>query len=574
MTDLVSLSDIQSQLQLHAETKVDLNAANIALKQLHDVYEADRTASEAVTNDMRGQITRLVQEVSARGDTIAGLQTRLAIATADVHVRVKSDSAFTVKLKQCVNIVNNKHLAAANAAATMRLAANLPTLYKGICVHMSEGFGVVVPWLPNADGSIPPKPTNWSSLTNQLAFIKRTGLPAMMNLYMPPWWMRASGTTKMTAADAYQVRGRLMTSKIPQWQLMVDEGVTVFAKAVLAADPNATIWLDMNNEWKCFYGLLRGDKIIENQRWADGDWQGTPGDVGDMDFPPYARLTIEAALRATDRLSIPRERVKIGGSYPVITFQALNNADSVPVGHPLRDRPYGTLRKVGVNAFDRYLAYFKANGIQIDFLSIDGATANHDLIALTDDFGNCTRFRDVGSLIREIATKYGYGTLELFWKEWYAKPQGRGADNKQLASEADTPQYRGAVKLRALMEMALGGASSVYSWGWEGEGDEPGTDSNGATFVGVDKANGGEATVICEMMCLWDSIFPPGTTAYELEIIGKGVSGLGSEKAMLLLSEQADAQTVDVGAGVVELAGYGWQLVDAHTGLALTNGGI
>jgi hypothetical protein len=395
---------------LWTDTEIESRLGHIAVQTVH------RVDAKALLLEMAHSYEAQLSDLEVHVDSLERALFR-AQHPADAYLSIKPNSAFTVKLQQCVNIITNDHLWAANAAATDKLAANARQLYQGTCLHMSEGFGVAVAW-PD-----PTKAMNWDSLKSQLAFAARVGKPVMLNLYCPPWWMRALGTTLMTSVAAFKHNGRLMTSMIPQWQLMVEAGVTVFANIMLAQDPNATIELDINNEWKMFQEIRRGNDVIQGQRWADGDHPGTPGDVGDMDFPPYAKLTYEAALRATDALGIPRERVKIGGSYPVLTFQAGQNADSVPSTHPLYKRPYGTARKAPLLAFERYLAYFKRNSMPVDFLTIDASTRNKDQVAVTDDFSNCTRFYDLTKHIRELATANGYGDLEIVYKEFYAKGQ-------------------------------------------------------------------------------------------------------------------------------------------------------
>jgi hypothetical protein len=427
MTDaLWTDSQIEERLGHIAVQTVHRVDAKALLSEMQQAYEAKLTELQGtldnrteIIGSLKTGLVMLEGELADLETHIAALERALHRAThpADAYLSIKPNSAFPVRLQQCVNVITNDHLWAANAAATDKLVANAKQLYGGTCLHMSEGFGVAVAW-PD-----PTKAMNWSSLISQLDFALELGKPVMLNLYCPPWWMRANGTVKMTSAAAFKHTGRLMTSMIPQWQQMVEEGVTVFVKARLAQDANAIIELDINNEWKMFQEIRRGDKVTEGQRWADGDHPGTPGPIGDMDFPPFAKLTIEAALRATDALGIPRERVKQGASYPVITFQAAQNADSVPTTHPLYKRPYGTARKAPLLAFERYLAYFKRNNLPVDFLTIDASTRNKDQVAVTDDFSNCTRFYDLTQYIRHIATANGFGDLEIVYKEFYAKGQ-------------------------------------------------------------------------------------------------------------------------------------------------------
>lgn len=390
-------------------------------------YETERAKLTAERDNLQAENKRLsdatldlvheAETLEAKVDALKMQLFRLQ-HPADVYATIRRDSAFTVKLQQCCNVTNNKHLYATPEAVT-RLTTNASQLYGGVCLHMSEGFGVNEAW----PDPTKPRPHNWGTLQAQLAFALRWGKPVMLNLYCPPWWMCARGTFKMTPDAAYKHMGRLMTSMIPKWQLMVEDGVTLFASALLAQDANAVLHLDINNEWKMFQEYRRGDRVIEGQRWADGDYAGTPGDVGDMDYPPYAALTIEAALRATDGLGIPRERVKVGGSYPVLTFQVAQNADSVPSTHPLYGRPYGTARKAPLNAFTRYLAYWKQRNLPLDYLTIDGGTRNKDGGILVDDFTNCLRFCELTQFVRGLATPSGYGELEIVYKEFYAKPQ-------------------------------------------------------------------------------------------------------------------------------------------------------
>lgn len=122
----------------------------------------------------------------------------------------------------------------------------------------------------------------------------------------------------------------------------------------------------------------------------------------------------------------------------------------------------------------------------------------------------------------------------------------------------DTPQYRAAVKLKALLEAMRGGAGRIYWWGWEGEGDDPGVTANGATLVGVDQPNGGEATVVYDALRAFAEVFPVGATAYELEFEGEGVDGMATEFGFSLLNVSDVAKTVCLGDTVYSLAPFGF----------------
>jgi hypothetical protein len=120
----------------------------------------------------------------------------------------------------------------------------------------------------------------------------------------------------------------------------------------------------------------------------------------------------------------------------------------------------------------------------------------------------------------------------------------------------DSPQYRAAVKVRALMEAMRGGAGRVYWWGWSGEGDDPGTLANGAAIVAVDKPGGGETTLVYAALRQFADVFPLGVTAYEVDVEGEGVSALATDSHYYLLSESDVVRTVCLGDEVVEVQPY------------------
>jgi hypothetical protein len=120
----------------------------------------------------------------------------------------------------------------------------------------------------------------------------------------------------------------------------------------------------------------------------------------------------------------------------------------------------------------------------------------------------------------------------------------------------DSPQYRAAVKVRALMEAMRGGAGRVYWWGWSGEGDDPGTLANGAAIVAVDKPGGGETTLVYAALRQFADVFPLGVTAYEVDVEGEGVSALATDAHYFVLNESDGALTVCVGDTVVEVGAY------------------
>jgi hypothetical protein len=129
----------------------------------------------------------------------------------------------------------------------------------------------------------------------------------------------------------------------------------------------------------------------------------------------------------------------------------------------------------------------------------------------------------------------------------------------------DSPQYRAAVKVRALMEAMRGGAGRVYWWGWSGEGDDPGTVANGAAIVAVDKpgidggsdsVTGGETTLVYAALKQFAETFPVGVTAYEVDVEGEGVSALATDSALFVLNETDAPLSVCVGDTTLTLEAY------------------
>jgi chromosome segregation ATPase len=85
MTDLVSLTDIATQLQQLAETRLPLADAYRIAQQTQATYEADRAAKDATIDNLTQQVTTLTNQTQAQGVTLANLTTDKAVLTDSVN---------------------------------------------------------------------------------------------------------------------------------------------------------------------------------------------------------------------------------------------------------------------------------------------------------------------------------------------------------------------------------------------------------------------------------------------------------------------------------------------------------
>lgn len=532
-----------------------LDGTAAALQQKIDRLEQALTLSQQAGDQqvaaLDARIDRVLNEVLALGEALH-THTHTALPDADVTVEVGAQIGVS-RLEAGVSHVSKDLIGTTNAAAKERAKANLAPALAYHNVHI-QAFGSNA--ILAADGT----PT-WGSLDSMAGQAVQMGGKLVLTFHQLPWQYRgvttfANGvqtTTNLISADEWTDKGRLRTDRIPVWSNLVYE----VAKRYMQAPYNCRVF-QIGNEMKGFQNRARDAR---GQAWDWDDHPGTPGHA-DMGYTAYYKLTLGAILQAATSLGIAHSSIKIGGPYPVISAQGVVDADSVPVGHPLRERSWGTANRMGVDAVTGFLDLQRAQGFKMDHLSIDFGTFLKDgTIVDPDDFAVAyNRFSDYLKWARTTLTGKGYAPdFPLVISEWYAKPQA--------VTGAGKAQYRAAIKAAAMIAMLEQGVWLPLAWSPFGDGDGPniGSEPNaweGGMVTRPTSSEGGQPLPFLAVLQGIRTHFPPGTPLYAVTCSDGRVRGIASPTHAFVVNQTAGPLAVRVGNRVVDLAPYADTVVD------------
>lgn len=592
MTDLVSLPDLQVQLQQLAETKVDVNDAYAILRQTQLTYEADRVAKdttiaqkdtmiteldsecENLTTEVvmltaqRDTLTSTVNNLTAQMDTltqgntdktaeivrdnalIATLTNDKAALTStvntlnlqvhdlspDVTVTIGSAPIMTSRLAMGLSNVDNKDLLYANATAKANGMANLAPCFD---LHhkpiMAWGSGDLWPW----DGIVPKPaaPTNWTSLDTFLQMGLDMGLKNAISTQIYPWhmkgiWNADGSTTPCTAADAFNDEGVVMTSQMLNYRLLIRTA----AQRYLGNPYNVRIWVTGVE----FHGAFRGrNKTFDEFRWDD--YPGTSGNNADCGMAYLHNVVVEEILAVAATKGIDPATLIFISNYPPITSDGKPNSNSVPIGHPLYARPWGTARRQPLSVLKNMIPLLK----RVDAVGFDMRTTNKDGVHPLGDFEALSRYDDFFGHMKTLVPG-----KSLVCMETYDAP----------VSDTGSPQYRAAIRAEAFRKMLLNGITGVYVWGTSGAGMGPAPDYGKRTDAGLltdtSVATGGQPKPMLDVVRLYHDHFGPGTPIYDAIVSGSGVSVLPSDQIVFLLNKTGVPHKVALGNDVYRLDPY------------------
>lgn len=584
MTDLISLSDIQGKLLLLSETKVDLDAAYASLQEVKDVYEADRTASEAVATDMRAQITALGNEGYADNATIAGLQTsnnalnvllsnqaqsidaltltktslqtqvvsltqsnaslsaQVASLSPDVTVTIDTSTPRTSNFSTAVSHVSTNDLLLGDATARARAESALaPALtYHRVSCH---SFGAGDPWLWNGTGTRPVDPTNWANLDGLVQMSQRMSSNTIMGFGNWPWHVRGrwDGTTTVpcTYADQLVTDGRPITGKMAD----ILHFVECVCKRYMVAPYSVRFW--QLGAWE-FHGMERGRDGTYNH-WAYDAYPGTPGQA-DMGMAYLHNQVAAKIVSVAASLGIARSAIKIITNYPpMVTYGAIT-AQAMPVGNPLRGQPWGNIDKRSVEMLEGMLPLL--DPALWDVWSIDMGTWMKDGVipAGATDWNVQAKFTDAPKYLMSRVAALGYGNKPCWISEVYPKPLFDPGANSQ--------QYRAAIAADSTVRMILEGVQLGIIWSTVGRANDPGVTTDAALHTPVGASSGGQPQAMLDMVRLIHDVFPPGTKVYPLSVSDESVGGLAWDKGAMLINKTNGPRKAALGNDVYMLGAY------------------
>lgn len=503
-------------------------------------------------------IDRLVEEIEFLRLQVASHTHTPPVDEADVTVEIAIPMNRS-RLETGVSHVTHDLLYASNAEAKTRAKAALAPVIKWHGVHlMNFGVGDLAPW--NGVGS-PPNAPNMASFDAQAGLAKEMGGKLIVALYNIPWWLKgkttfANGvqtTTKYTVTQAFDSDGRLLTDMKAQFHTLMVKAL----KHILTVHGcrDFVTW----NEYKGHQGRARDNK---GQMFDHDDYPGTPG-MADLGFCEVYRLwavALEEACR-TAVPAIPLDSVRLYGPYVLLRSQGANDADSVPVGHFLRDRTWGSMNKTGTQAMDYFLDWVRRTGVKFDGLSIDFGTGSRDGVTKDpDDFAVAyDKVADVLSWARGQLTNFGFSALPIVASELYVKPQAK--------LEAGHLDYRAAQKAVALIAWTEWSGSIPLWWGIKGEAEEANGTTDGAPGEGglvtsTSAPTGGQPLPFLGVLKMFLDHFGAGTQLYDAQVSDLRVRALVSDSKALLVNTTPTDLTVRVENDIHPLPAYAVTVVD------------
>lgn len=520
---LWSEEKISGQLEAITEELISLSDARALISEIQTDYEIDRVTKETEISDLQKQVNDLTVQNSS--------------STADVTLTVDTNLALISRFETAITHVDSSDLIFANATAK---ATGVKTLATG--VHWQQkhllGWGTTDPWPWIGTGTRPPEPTAWTNLDNWLNFCLSIGNRLALNTQLYPWHLRgkwnADGTTTpCVATDAYSDEGVLMTDSVADYLLLIQR----MAERYLVAPYNVKIWTTGTE----YHGLYRGrDKTFSEWRWDA--YPGTPGRNADMGASYIHNITVAKILEVASNLKdaqgkaapIDPTSLVFINNYPPIIGNGTPTNDSVPVGHPLRNRAWGTANKQGLSILQHMIPLLN----RVDAIAMDMSSINRDgVILVADEFDNLDRYDDVFNYIATIVP-----AKPLVIMETYDKSQHDPGPNSAL--------LRATIRADVFRRMILHGVWSAVVWGTAGEAmgipSDGGKKADAALLTDTSVAIGGKPMPMFDVMRLYHDNFPPGTMVYRVTSSNKAVNAIASDRVILMYNKTGSPHRVAV----------------------------
>lgn len=465
--------------------------------------------------------------------------------TPQVNVRIDRTHTVINQLEQCLAIVTDEFSSPAKSSIVDSMTPHIRALYKQASFHLSGGFGVGDSWRWNpANGPKPPVPSIHPSLLLMAQLAHKWCDNPMLTVYRPSWHQKRVRNVPLTYSDAgtgIQEKGRLAGECKEEWKLLVAETV---AAVVSEFGPNTFYDLEIHNEFKGMWELLNKATVLKNQNWADGENMGTPG-YGDIDYAPYYDLSFQGAMQGFMKAGLISEMVRCGGPYAVLQSEGKRDADALPVGHPLADRPWGSMGKAPIYAVERFLGQVKKFGLPFHYLVVDGGTHNRDNVFLTDVWGQLKKVSEANVYLRYLLDEAGFYRTPIWWAEHYLTERPLPGTT-MITPYQDSMPRRAAVLAAGLCEMAFSGVGRIFQWGLRGEDGDPFLNRENAAYFTAE----GEPTLMYQTRLLFEQTFPKGCCLHPVIVDGFGVDGLASDEYVFLYNKMDTPVIVGVEGGI------------------------
>lgn len=505
--------------EYRATREQTIETLGLTIQQQNTAIANLQSGNSALAGDvmsLQGQVGTLSQS----NDYLAGsllasnaanttLQLQVADLSPDVHVTIKDTVALTSKFETAVSHVASADLLYASATTKANGMAALAPAITWHQLHLM-GWGTLDPWQWNGTGTRPAAPTNWASLDAFLTMVLGMGGKIALNTQLYSWhlkgkWMPDGTTVPMNAAEAFSDSGVLMTSKVPDYLLLIQK----MAERYLVAPYNVKMWITGTE----FHGLYQGRSRNFNE-WRYDAYAGTAGNSADMGMAYLHNITVDKITEVAIAKGIDPASLIIVNNYPPIISRATPTNDSVAAGHPLRGRPWGTANKQGPSILANMPPLLK----RLDAIGFDMATGNMDRVALVDDLANLNRIDDIVGYTRTTVPNKPVAILEMY--------------DKLQAEPTATAQQRASFRAEAYRKLVLNGVWTAFIWGTAGEAMNPGSEL--AVPDAALLTDGGQSTPMLNVVKLYHDHFGPATPIYDTEVAGEGVSVLASNKVTLL----------------------------------------
>lgn len=528
-------SKIEDALHSVAEPqRVKVEDARSLLVQERDAYEAVLAQNVAEMTSLLGQIRDLQSEVSSRDSRITELEAELPQVSVTIGPEILK-SRFEI----AVTHADNKSLFYAPDSVKQAGLSALKNLLHWQQKSMMS-WGAMDPWDWDGTGTRPPAPTNWGNLDAWVAMMKQADKPIALNTDLFSWHLRGTwnqdGTTrKHTVADRWSSTGTLLTDEVQNYRLLIRTLALRYLKDV-------RIWCTGTEYHGLFLGRDAQNKPTFKHYRFD-NYAGTPGSA-DMGAAYRHNITVEEILNAAATLKIDPTSLTIINNYPPLVVYGKATSDCVPVGHPLRDRPWGSLDARSLEVIDLMIPLLK----RCDLVGFDLGTHTKDgVYPAKDDIENLGRYDDI---LRYFS--FRWPDKQFICMETYDKPR---------LTQNPTEQYRCMIRADAFRRMLIKGLRSAVIWGTAGEAMG---DAGLIPEAALLSTSTGLPTKMFETVRMFHDYFGPGTPIFDTTVTGGPVSALASDAWVMLINQSNVFYRVGIGLDSFALDPYEVRVVPSR----------
>ncbi|OIK25369.1 xylan 1,4-beta-xylosidase [Streptomyces malaysiense] len=342
---------------------------------------------------------------------------------------------------------------------------------------------------------------DFAALDRRIGFVRASGGTPVITLCCAPDWMKGG----RSGADN------------TDWSLPALESAPAPAHYQDFADLAATVarrYPDVHHflVWNEFKGFW--DEAAD--RW---------------DYEGYTRLynLVYRALKKTG------EDVLVGGPY--LAMDSVARTD--PHASPRLRGDWGAMDQRVLDAF----SYWNAHKAGADFTVVDGASYPHGGTPRPDEFTATDKLTAVSAWVRRQAPG-----LPLWWAEYYVEP----GDGDAGWSEP----HRVAVQATGMIALVVGGADTGFYWNPE---KRTGPGCPGCLWTPTDRADGGRALPMYDLLSRFATAFPPGTRYRTVPVdpaAAPGLRVLASDRTVLVVNTRDRTIGARVDGGRLTLGPY------------------